>query len=325
MMHYSVLLQESIDAMAVEAEGVYVDGTFGRGGHSKLLLSQLGENAQLIAFDKDIAAHDYAREVFSHEGRLHMVHDSFANMSAQLESRGLLGKVDGIMLDLGVSSPQLDEAERGFSFMHDGPLDMRMNQDQKLTAAIFIAEADVGEITRVLRVYGEEKFARLIASRVVEQREKKPFETTKQLADFIEAVIPTRAQRKKGGGKKKHAATQSFQAIRIHVNDELADVERLLDDALSMLKIGGRLVVISFHSLEDRMVKRFIRAQEKGPEVPRHIPIISIARPEHFISVGKAIKAGEGELDENIRSRSAVLRIAEKVAAVDGVTVEMSK
>ena len=324
-MHYSVLLQESIDAMPSVEAGVYIDGTFGRGGHSKLLLSKLDSHAKLIAFDKDKAAHTFAADAFADEPRLHMVHDSFANMAKQVETMGLLGQVDGIMLDLGVSSPQLDEAERGFSFMRDGPLDMRMDQSQTLSAATFIAEAEIGEIAKVLQVYGEEKFARLIASRIIDRRETHPFETTKQLADFIEAVIPKRAQNNKAGGKSKHAATRSFQAIRIHVNNELGDVERLLDDAINILKVGGRLVIISFHSLEDRMVKRFIRAQEKGPEVPRHIPVISIARPEHFISVGKAVKAGEHELDENIRSRSAVLRIAEKAPAVEGVTVEMIK
>ena len=316
-----MLLQESINALPNVAGGVFIDGTFGRGGHTRLLLSQLGEGAQVIAFDKDKAAHDFAAVEFAGESRLHMIHDSFAQMAAHVESMGLLGQVDGIMLDLGVSSPQIDEADRGFSFMHDGPLDMRMDQNQALSAATFIAEATTSQIARVLQVYGEEKFARLIASRVVERRENAPFETTKQLADFIEAVIPKRAQKNKAGAKSKHPATRSFQAIRIHVNDELADVERLLADAIKILKVGGRLVVISFHSLEDRMVKRFIRSQEKGPTVPRHIPIVSIARPEHFISVGKAIKASDGELDENIRSRSAVMRVAEKSAAVDGVQV----
>ena len=324
-MHYSVLLKESIDAMPAVDSGVYVDGTFGRGGHSRLLLSTLDADATLVAFDKDKAAHAYAAANFADESRLRMVHDSFANMSSQLDAMGLLGEVDGIMLDLGVSSPQLDEAERGFSFMHDGPLDMRMNQEQSLSAATFIAEAEVGEIAKVLQVYGEEKFARLIASRIVEQREKKPFETTKQLADFIEAVIPKRAQKNKGGGKHKHPATRSFQAIRIHVNDELADVERFLADAINILKVGGRLVVISFHSLEDRMVKRFIKSQEKGPVVPRNIPITSIARQEHFVSVSKALKASDHELDENIRSRSAVLRVAEKMPAIDGVHIEESR
>ena len=324
-MHYSVLLSESIDAMPSVDGGVYVDGTFGRGGHSRLLLSKLDADATLIAFDKDKSAHAFAADHFSDEPRLRMVHDSFANMSSQLNAMGLLGKVDGIMLDLGVSSPQLDEAERGFSFMHDGPLDMRMNQDQYVSAATFIADAEVGEIAKVLQVYGEEKFARLIASKIVEQRERVPFETTRQLADFIEAVIPKRAQKNKGGGKHKHPATRSFQAIRIHVNNELSDVERLLSDAISLLKIGGRLVVISFHSLEDRIVKRFIKSQEKGPVVPRNIPITAVARPEHFVSVGKALKASDEELDENIRSRSAVLRIAEKVPAVDGVYIEESR
>jgi 16S rRNA (cytosine1402-N4)-methyltransferase len=324
-MHYSVLLKESVDALPNVVGGIYVDGTFGRGGHSRLLLSELDESSRLIAFDKDLAAHEYAQQNFADESRLKLVHDSFANMSEQLKLMGLLGQVDGLMLDLGVSSPQLDEADRGFSFMHDGPLDMRMNQNQSLTAAVFLAQATTSEIAKVLKFYGEEKFAQLIASRIVERRVTHPFETTRQLADFVEAVIPSRAQNRKPGAKAKHPATRTFQAIRIHINDELKDVERLLADAVDILKVGGRLVVISFHSLEDRLVKRFIKSQEKGPLVPRNIPVIDIARPEHFISVGKAIKAADAELGENIRSRSAVLRVAEKVAAVDGVVVEVSK
>jgi len=313
MMHYSVLLQESIEGMAIKPDGVYVDGTFGRGGHSREILSGLSEQGRLLAFDKDLAAHKHAQEVFAQESRLTMCHDSFANMRAVIEREGLLGQVDGILLDLGVSSPQLDEAGRGFSFLHDGPLDMRMDQQQALSAKTFLAEAEVGDIARVLDRYGEEKFARLIASRIVERRASKPFETTKDLADFIEAVIPKRAQKKNKGEKQKHPATRSFQGLRIHVNNELGDVEQVLQDVVEILAPGGRLVVISFHSLEDRIVKRFIKAQEKGPDIPRHIPIQAIHRDEHLVSVGKAIKAGKGELDENVRSRSAVLRVAEKI------------
>lgn len=323
--HITVLLDEAVNGLAIKSDGIYIDGTFGRGGHSRHILKQLGESGQLIAIDRDPRAIATAQKLMDEDPRFSIVHGPFSNLASYVNEMELAGKIDGILLDLGVSSPQLDDAERGFSFMRDGPLDMRMDQSQTLSAATFIAEAEIGEIAKVLQVYGEEKFARLIASRIIDRRETHPFETTKQLADFIEAVIPKRAQNNKAGGKSKHAATRSFQAIRIHVNNELGDVERLLDDAINILKVGGRLVIISFHSLEDRMVKRFIRAQEKGPEVPRHIPVISIARPEHFISVGKAVKAGEHELDENIRSRSAVLRIAEKAPAVEGVTVEMIK
>ncbi len=318
-MHYSVLYQESIDALSIKPDGLYVDGTFGRGGHAQGILEQLSDQGRLLAFDKDIAAHEFAAEKFEGESRLQLCHESFAGLKALIAEEGLLGKVDGVLLDLGVSSPQLDEAERGFSFLRDGDLDMRMDQTSGVSAKEFIAEADVSELSRVFHVFGEEKFARLIASRIVERREVEPFETTLQLADFIEQVVPKKAQ--KSGGKTKHPATRVFQAIRIHVNRELGDLADFLDGVVDVLAVGGRLAVISFHSLEDRMVKRFIKSEEQGPKLPRHIPVSTIARPEHLASVGKAIKAGESELEENIRSRSAVLRIAEKMPAVEGVVV----
>ena len=314
MSHYSVLLDESVAALAIKPAGIYVDGTFGRGGHSSAILSRLDASGRLIAFDKDLAAHQSAAEQFAAESRLTMQHASFAELHNYAAVQGLIDKLDGVLLDLGVSSPQLDQADRGFSFLHDGPLDMRMDQTQALTAAQFIEQAEVHEIAKVLQVYGEEKFARLIASRIVEHREREPFTSTHQLADFIAAVIPKRAQRSKSRAKAKHPATRSFQAIRIHVNQELKDLEEFLSHIVELLAVGGRLVVVSFHSLEDRMVKRFIKAQERGPSLPRHLPIQSIDREPHLVSCGKALKADEQELLENVRSRSAVLRIAEKVA-----------
>lgn len=310
-MHYSVLLQEAISALSIRADGFYVDGTFGRGGHSSELLKSLSQDGTLLAFDKDQQAIDFGRETFSADERIQFHHGSFADMKEQIEARGMLGKVDGILLDLGVSSPQLDQSERGFSFMRDGPLDMRMDNTSGETVAQWLARAEQYEIKKVLAVYGEESFAALIAKKIVERRDSEPFVTTLDLANFIEAIIPQKVQRQ----QKKHPATRSFQALRIFINRELEDLENLLVDVVAMLKPGGRLVVISFHSLEDRIVKHFIRDQDRGPKLPRNIPIIDLKRDAHVKSMGKAVKASLDELDENVRSRSAVMRIAEKVAA----------
>jgi 16S rRNA (cytosine1402-N4)-methyltransferase len=309
-MHESVLLHESIAALNINAVGVYVDGTFGRGGHSSAILKSLNAEGMLIAFDKDEAAIAYSAKQFSGEKRLHLNHASFAEMKQIIERYGKLGQVDGVLLDLGVSSPQLDEGERGFSFMRDGPLDMRMDQSSGETAAQWLNHAAAEDIKHVLRVYGEEKFASLIAKKIVERRQEKAFERTNDLADFIRAVIPRGAQE-----KGKHPATRSFQAIRIYINRELEDLESVLDDIVSILKVGGRLVIISFHSLEDRIVKHFIRDQERGPQIPRNIPITVISREPHLISIGKPVKASVDEIENNVRSRSAIMRVAEKLAA----------
>lgn len=308
-MHDSVLLAAAVNALAIKPDGIYIDGTFGRGGHSKEILSQLSEQGQLWVFDKDLEAIAEA-EKMAVDARVKVHHGSFADMAFVLEEQDLLGKVDGILLDLGVSSPQLDQAERGFSFMRDGPLDMRMNQNQGLTAAQWINNAEQHDISRVLRVYGEEKFANLIAKHIVLQRAKKPFERTLELANLIADVIPARAKE-----KNKHPATRSFQALRIFVNAELDDLQTVLNSSVEALAEAGRLVVISFHSLEDRLVKHFIREQEQGPEIPRYMPIQALKREPHLVSVGKAIKADAQELENNVRARSAVMRIAEKVAA----------
>ena len=310
-MHETVLLHEAVDALNIHADGLYVDGTFGRGGHSSRILQQLSETGRLYAFDKDAAAIAHAREKFAGERRLVMNHASFAELAQVMTAAGLAGQVDGILLDLGVSSPQLDEAERGFSFLRDGPLDMRMNQAQGQTAAEWLNSAEQHDIRHVLRVYGEENFAGLIAKKIVDRRVEKPFERTLDLANFIEAIVP------KKGKQVKHPATRTFQAIRIFINGELDDLEQLLADVVPLLKVGGRLVVISFHSLEDRMVKQFVREQERGPQLPRNLPVMDsqIQRKPHLKSVGKVIKAGVDEVAANVRSRSAVMRVAEKVAA----------
>ena len=306
-LHTSVLLEESLTGLIQRVDGLYVDGTFGRGGHSSALLQELSAEGRLLATDKDLDAlgSPQARELLA-DARLELAHSSFAQLHDLLAERGKLGQVDGILLDLGVSSPQLDVAERGFSFMKDGPLDMRMDVSQGESAAQWLSHVEERELTMVLRDYGEEKFARRIASEIVLQRDENPLQTTGQLARLIEGVVKKREP-------GKHPATRSFQAIRIKVNHELDDLEQLLADSASILKPGGRLVVISFHSLEDRIVKRFMREQSRGVIVPRHLPMPLEQEKLNFKCIGKAIKASRDEVTSNVRSRSAVLRIAEKL------------
>ncbi|HEY9032716.1 MAG TPA: 16S rRNA (cytosine(1402)-N(4))-methyltransferase RsmH [Pseudomonadales bacterium] len=307
-MHESVLLHEAVAALRIKADGIYVDGTFGRGGHSREILSQLSGGGMLLAFDKDQAAIAHAQTAFVGDSRLVLCHGSFAGLREQLELRQLMGRVDGILLDLGVSSPQLDEAERGFSFLRDGPLDMRMDRSAGISVADWLADADRHDIRHVLQVFGEEKFAGLIASRIVERREQKPFLRTADLAGFIAEVIPARA-REKG----KHPATRSFQALRIFINHELDDLQKLLADALDVLSPAGRLVIISFHSLEDRIVKHFVREQERGPQLPRYLPVSQQRQQPYLKSIGKPVRASTGEVAANVRARSAIMRVAEKV------------
>lgn len=307
-LHESVLLWEAVEALAVRPSGVYVDGTFGRGGHSAKILESLNDDGCLVAFDKDLQAVEYYQEHFEQDARLDLVHASFAEMAKILKGKELLGKVDGILLDLGMSSPQIDQADRGFSFLRDGPLDMRMDTSCGQTAAQWLAQADQEEIKYVLKVYGEERFAGLLAKRIVERRAEKLFETTLELSNFIAEVSPKTE-------KHKHPATRSFQAIRIHVNRELDDLKMLLEESVAMLAEGGRLVVISFHSLEDRIVKQFFKGQDRGPQLPRNIPIQSLERGPHLKIVSKPVKAKDEEVSLNVRSRSAIMRIAEKVVA----------
>lgn len=306
-MHQSVLLHEAVDALVTDVNGFYVDGTFGRGGHSRAILGQLSASAQLMAIDKDEQAIAEAHRQFAQDSRFVIKHGSFARLQEWLQADAKQGYVDGILLDLGVSSPQLDEAQRGFSFMNDGPLDMRMNRTVGQTAAEWINAADELDIARVLKEYGEERFSKRIAKAIVEQRLIAPFETTKQLSKVVSEANPA-------WEKGKHPATRAFQAIRIHINDELSDLDATLDQALQALSIGGRLVVISFHSLEDRRVKRFIRQQVKGDDMPAGLPIRDEQLNKRMRHIGKAIKASAQELSSNPRARSAVMRVAEKIA-----------
>ncbi|WXL28028.1 16S rRNA (cytosine(1402)-N(4))-methyltransferase RsmH [Ectopseudomonas mendocina] len=306
--HITVLLDEAVEGLAVRAGGCYADGTFGRGGHSRLILQRLGGDGQLIGFDKDPLAIATGNALAAEDGRFVVVQRSFAEMADEFAQRGLTGKVSGILLDLGVSSPQLDDAERGFSFLNDGPLDMRMNPDAGMSAAEFIATAPEEEIARVFKEYGEERFAKRMARAVVQRRSEKPFERTADLAQVLTVANPA-------WEKGKNPATRAFQGLRIHVNNELGDLERGLDAALESLEVGGRLVVISFHSLEDRIVKLFMRKHAKGEadKLPRDLPIIPKAFEPRLKIIGKPVFASEAELQANPRSRSAVMRIAEKL------------
>jgi 16S rRNA (cytosine1402-N4)-methyltransferase len=300
---------EVIAALAIKPNGRYVDGTYGRGGHARSILAALDEDGHLIVMDRDPQAIADARATFAADARVTIIHDDYANLKARISELDLLEQVDGILLDLGVSSPQLDDAERGFSFQHNGPLDMRMNPQQGESAAAWLGRADEAEIARVLWEYGEERHSRRIARKLVELRQTQALEDTATLASIISSLVPRPKNH-------KHPATRSFQAIRIHINQELAQVQLLLETVLDILKIGGRLLVISFHSLEDRLVKRFIKAQSTQARIPRGLPVrdsemhkvLRVAPP------ARAIKAGAAELAVNPRARSAILRIAERAA-----------
>ena len=305
--HSTVLLKEAVDGVAIDADGLYIDGTFGRGGHTAELLSRLSEKGSVIAIDKDLDAIAAGQARFAEEDRLTLVHASFAELAEIVKQAGKHGNVAGVLLDLGVSSPQLDVAERGFSFLRDGPLDMRMDTSKGLSAAEWLASADEQDIAKVIKEYGEERFARRMAAAIVRERAEKPIERTVQLAKILADAHPA-------WERGKHPATKAFQAIRIFINRELADLEDLLQQVIDSLTVGGRLVVISFHSLEDRRVKRFIRDQERGIKLPKNIPIPDVDRGVRLVKVGKAIKPAAIEVENNVRSRSAVMRIAERVA-----------
>lgn len=304
--HISVLLNESVTGLNIDPEGIYMDGTFGRGGHSRAILAQLGPMGRLIAIDKDPSAIATADALAQEDPRFSIHHCSFSEIEAVAQQECVVGKVAGVLLDLGVSSPQLDQAERGFSFIKEGPLDMRMNNQAGETAADWLNHAKEQDIANVLWQYGEERFSRRIAKAIVMQRVDMPFTSTQQLASLIEKAVPRRE-------KFKHPATRSFQAIRIHINRELVDIEQGLAGALNILAPQGRLAVISFHSLEDRIVKRFIREQEKGRALPHGLPVQDIALDRTMKRIGKAIKPTDDEIKHNQRSRSSVLRIAEKL------------
>jgi len=305
--HRAVLLNEAVAALAVKPAGVYVDATFGRGGHALKVMEGLDQSGRLLAIDKDPEAVAVAQQQFGVDARFLIQQGSFAMLSQLVEAQGLTGKVSGVLLDLGVSSPQLDDASRGFSFRNDGPLDMRMNPDVGESAAQWVARAPVDEMIKVLRDYGEERYAPRIARAIVAAREEAPIETTAQLQAIVAKANPS-------WEKGKDPATRTFQAIRIAVNHELDDLHAALDQVLDVLEVGGRLVVISFHSLEDRIVKRFMRDQERGEQFPRGLPVMESTRGQRLRRVGKAIYAGKEELAVNPRARSAVMRIAEKLA-----------
>ena len=306
MSHRTVLLNEAVDALAIKPEGLYIDGTFGRGGHSRLILQKLGENGRLIAIDKDPEAIAYAEKEFADDKRFSIVHASFADMADIAEKYHLIGSVDGVLMDLGVSSPQLDDASRGFSFQRDGKLDMRMDDSSGMSAAEWLLRVEEKELVDILFKYGEEKFARRIARAILERQKQEPMTTTLQLAKLVADVVP-------GREKNKNPATRTFQAIRIAINNELGDLEDVLPQMTQLLAHKGRLVVISFHSLEDRMVKRFMRDQSKpGRGLPAKLALTADQLKTDFRLVGKAIKASAEEVKENTRSRSAVMRICER-------------
>lgn len=304
--HFSVLLRESVDALVQDDAGFYIDGTFGRGGHSRAILQRLNENGRLLAFDKDPLAIAAGRELEAADRRFAIVHESFSALAGEAESRGVAGRVAGILLDLGVSSPQLDQAERGFSFLHDGPLDMRMDTSRGISAADWVNTAAEEEIARVLFEYGEERFSRRMARAIVAQRRQTPFTRTRQLAEVIAAANPK-------WERDKNPATRAFQAIRIAVNNELGDLADALSAAMTVLQPEGRLVVISFHSLEDRIVKRFFKQEARGQIFPKGLPVTQDQMQHRLRLIGKTIKASEEELQLNIRSRSAIMRVAEKL------------
>ncbi len=305
--HKSVLLDEAVEWLLQDPSGCYMDGTFGRGGHSGLILQGLAAQGQLQAFDKDPEAIAVAQAMIAEDARLQIAQTSFADMQRIAEQRQWHGQVDGVLLDLGVSSPQLDDPERGFSFMNDGPLDMRMNPDQGESAAEWLARADADEIADAMYHYGEERFSRRMARAIVETRSKAPITRTKQLAEIIAAANPK-------WEKGKNPATRAFQGIRIHINRELADLEDGLEAALEVLRPGGRLVVISFHSLEDRIVKRFMRKQAQGDNhLPPGLPVTEDMLNRRLKLIGKARKPTKHEIEINPRARSAVMRVAEKL------------
>lgn len=306
-LHESVLMREAIDALSIRRDGIYVDATFGRGGHSREILSALGPHGKLLAMDQDPEAIAFARQLQKQDARFTVTHSAFSRMAEVVQLQGYAGPVNGILFDLGVSSPQLDDAQRGFSFMRDGPLDMRMNPGKGLSAAQWINIAREQDIANVLFKYGEERHSRRMARRIVEFRKNHLIYTTNQLAELVKAAHPA-------WERDKHPATRAFQAIRIHVNKEFDELEQGLRQALDLLAVGGRLVVISFHSLEDRIVKKFIAMQTKGDNFPRNLPVQQSQLSPRLRATAKAVKPSAEEIERNPRARSAVMRIAEKIA-----------
>lgn len=310
--HIPVLLHECIEGLNIKADGVYIDGTFGRGGHSRQILASLGANGRLIGLDRDLSAIEVGKELEKEDPRFTIVHTPFSRLSEVCQELDLVGKVDGILLDIGVSSPQLDDGSRGFSFDKDGPLDMRMDQSAPKSAQSVIATYDVKQLAYIFKVYGEERFANQVARAIVRRRENEPFTSTKDLANVIAGAIP-------GKPTPKHKATRCFQALRIEVNSELEELKTALQGAVEVLAPQGRLCVISFHSLEDRIVKTFFKESSQGQKVPSVVPLTSEELDRIRLQtatldlIGGAIKATDAEIEANVRSRSATLRVAQRL------------
>ena len=306
-LHETVLMLEAVDALKIRAGGIYLDATFGRGGHSKSILKRLGPRGKLIVLDQDPEAIAVATKLREQDSRLEVVHAAFSHIGELADAQGIDGKIDGVLFDLGVSSPQLDTAARGFSFLRYGPLDMRMNPEKGISAAQWINSAAEKEIADVIYRFGEERYSRRMARRIILKRKSNPIITTGQLAEIIKQANPA-------WERDKHPATRAFQAIRIFINNEFDELEKGLDQALDLLKIGGRLVVISFHSLEDRIVKKFIALQTKGDNFPRDLPVSHDLLNPRLKSIGKVARADQCEVEKNPRARSALMRVAEKIA-----------
>ena len=303
--HITVLLNEAVDALAVREDGIYVDGTFGRGGHSRLILSRLGSQGRLIVFDKDPQAIEAAQKLAKQDGRVTVVHDGFSSFQTTLDKLGI-EEIDGALFDLGISSPQIDDGARGFSFRFDAPLDMRMDPTRGMSAAEWIATASEQDLHEVIKNYGEERFSRQIARAIVAQRTESPIDTTRKLAQLVAQNVRTRE-------RGQDPATRTFQAVRIFINRELEEVEAVLPQVMGRLKQGGRLAVIAFHSLEDRIVKQFVKKYSQHPPLPRWAAVKEADLPlPPLRAVGKAIKPGVEETASNPRARSAVLRVAER-------------
>jgi len=302
--HTPVLLNETLQGLKIRSDGMYIDCTFGRGGHSRAILDQLGEDGSLLAFDKDPDAIAAVDGQLLDDPRFTLVHGSYTKLEETVKAMKLTKKVNGVFLDLGVSSPQLDDASRGFSFLRDGDLDMRMDNSHGMTAAEWLNHAPAKEIANVLYEYGDERYSRRIARAIVERRDEEPMTRTMQLAELVVSAIPHKE-------KDKHPATRTFQAIRIFINRELEELETVLTQAMNVLSANGRLLVISFHSLEDRIVKRFMRGQSRGVDIPREIPVTHDVFKSKLTIVGKPVRCQPDEIKNNPRARSAILRIAE--------------
>ncbi len=304
--HQPVLLTEVIDYLNIQPDGIYLDGTFGRGGHSRAILEHLSTRGQLIAFDQDPEAVEVGQALAATDPRFQIIHTPFINLKQQLELLELLGKINGILLDLGMSSPQLDNSERGFSFLRAGPLDMRMNPQHGQSLQDWLTTAKETEIMNVLKDFGEERYAKRIARAIVQARATQPLTTTVQLAEIIATAHPA-------WEKDKHPATRAFQAFRILINQELAQLTQVLPQILEALTVGGRIAIISFHSLEDRIVKRFFRDGARGDDFPLDLPVTVAQLHPRLKMIGKPIYPSDAEIQHNVRSRSAVLRVAEKL------------